>query len=78
MIEKLMSSSETDRSVDQHEQSTAAALTILYISNALELGMPDPKSIHILSKALIMTVDNEKKECPDLNLADKLFPEKRY
>ncbi|XP_053390336.1 uncharacterized protein LOC128553236 [Mercenaria mercenaria] len=62
---------------EKRERATVSALYFLYVIKTLDLGMPDKKGVRTLSKALLVSVDTEKKECPDLQLVDRHFTGKR-
>ncbi|XP_053396346.1 E3 ubiquitin-protein ligase rnf213-alpha-like isoform X3 [Mercenaria mercenaria] len=62
---------------EEKEKTTTAGLTLLYVLKTMELNMPNTESVRALAKALIVSADTDKKECPELQLADKLFPGKR-
>jgi hypothetical protein len=69
---------QTSETREKREQATLFSLYFMYIIKALDLGLPDQKSLHIISKALLIEVDINKKECSDLVLVDRYFSGKRY
>ncbi|XP_053391032.1 E3 ubiquitin-protein ligase rnf213-alpha-like, partial [Mercenaria mercenaria] len=68
---------QTSEKREKRERATVSALYFLYVIKTLDLGMPDKKGVRTLSKALLVSVDTEKKECPDLQLVDRHFTGKR-
>ncbi|XP_060564697.1 uncharacterized protein LOC132723904 [Ruditapes philippinarum] len=68
---------QTSETREKKERATLLSMYFLYIMKALELGLPDKKSVLTISKAMLLEVNTDKKECPDLCLVDKYFSGKR-
>ncbi|XP_060597648.1 E3 ubiquitin-protein ligase rnf213-alpha-like, partial [Ruditapes philippinarum] len=62
---------------DKKVKTTGAALMILLVMKQIDLDLPDGKSQRVLAKALVVSADVEKKECPELQLANRIFQGKK-
>ena len=60
----------TEDMQEKQLKSTVEALMLILVINQLKLDMPDGENMKELAKALVVkSADNEKKECPELQLA---------
>ena len=63
---------------EKREQATIFSLYFVYIMHAFGHCISDRKTLVTISKALLIEVDTDKRECPDLCLVDRYFADKRY